>query len=400
MEGSPVRSQHRSRIAQLNQAQDLHGFQTELVRLLSAAIPDTEFFLAAVDGSADRPEVPSWLKPHLERHPALYKKLEQGELVGISNLAGSRSSVVLIPIISDTVLYGAIGALTTCDGTHPATDDIETIRQVALEAAPILSRIHKIERLRSDLRRLAQERATLNAMIQLRSHLHSNAAHELRTPLAAIRGYARMILDGRSGPITEIQRDYLRVITENTNRLINTVGWLSHVVDLSEQQFELTLFDLRDVWTDRIKFHETAFAEKSIRLAQHIPSDSLLIAGDKKKFACALDQLIAAAIRFTEAEGQIAVEFSRGRDRELTVKISATGTGMPAEVLGRIFDRSQEGFPAAPVEPDAGAVSLSGVHDVVGMHGGRMFVNSTSGKGCTFLFTLPAVKFDGEEKLA
>jgi signal transduction histidine kinase len=123
--------------------------------------------------------------------------------------------------------------------------------------------------------------------------------------------------------------------------------------------------------------------------------------GDREKFVYVFTQLLVAAVQFTDAQGQISAEFSHGRNREITVKVSGNGTGIPPETLNKIFDRSFNAIPAAPKSlSDAGEISLSGVYDVVGMHGGRMFVNSAAGKGSTFLFTLPAVKFDGEEKLA
>jgi signal transduction histidine kinase len=266
---------------------------------------------------------------------------------------------------------------------------------------PVLVRIVEIDRLRRENRQLLDEKKSLDAAIQMRSHLQANVAHELRTPLAAIRGYARMILDGRSGEINDTQKEYLRVVTDNTNRLINIVSWMSHVADLASQRFDIHTFDLRDVWTACVKANQAAFDAKSISLTQQIPTDAFVIMGDREKFVYVFTQLLVAAVQFTDAQGQIIAEFSHGRNREITVKVSGNGTGIPPETLNKIFDRSFNAIPAAPKSlSDAGEISLSGVYDVVGMHGGRMFVNSAAGKGSTFLFTLPAVKFDGEEKLA
>jgi signal transduction histidine kinase len=304
-------------------------------------------------------------------------------------------------VINDGVLHGVIGVISPLDGSRVSAEEIETVRQIAQDAGPILARITEIEHLRRENRELLDEKKSLDAAIQMRSHLQANVAHELRTPLAAIRGYARMILDGRSGEINDTQREYLRVVTDNTNRLINIVSWMSHVADLASQHFDLSTFDLRDVWTDCVKSNQAAFDAKSINLTQHIPADAFLIMGDRRKFAYVFNQLIVAAVRFTDAAGQISAEFSHGRNQEITVKVSGSGSGIPPETLNRIFDRSFNAIPTAPKSiADASDISLSGVYDVVGMHGGRMFVNSAAGKGSTFLFTLPAVKFDGEEKLA
>jgi signal transduction histidine kinase len=410
MEGSPVRGQHRARIVQLNQAKDLQSFQAELTRLLTYEVQHAEIFFALMDRSSKGLPLPAWVKSHLDRHPGLNQKLEQGELVGISHTennpvprpaTAARASVVLIPVINDAVLYGAVGVVSAMDSSHVSAEDIEIARQFAHDAAPIVARLTEIDELRMANRELREEKKALDAGMQMRSHLQSNVAHDFRTPLAAIRGYARMILDGRSGEINDTQREYLRVVTENTNRLINTVSWMSHVADLASQHFDLATFDLRDVWSDCVESSQAALEDKSVTLTQNIPADPFVIMGDREKFSYVFDQLIAAAIQFTDPQGRITAEFSHGRNQEITVKVSENGAGIPAETLNKIFDRSFNAIPAAPrAQAVSGVVSLSGVYDVVGMHGGRMFVNSTTGKGSTFLFTLPAVKLDGEEKLA
>ena len=132
------------------------------------------------------------------------------------------------------------------------------IRQLAYDASPILARLQEIDKLRRenhelqntirsaskpnrDLARVLEEKSALHALIQMRSHLQANLAHELRTPLAAIRGYARMILDGRGGEVNSTQKDYLRIVTENTNRLIGLVSWMSYLAELTATASEAQL---------------------------------------------------------------------------------------------------------------------------------------------------------------
>ena len=84
MEGSPVRGQHRARIVQLNQARDIQSFQAEFIRLLVAEMQHAEIFFGLFDLASKGIHLPSWVQSHLDRHPGLMKKLEQGELVGIN----------------------------------------------------------------------------------------------------------------------------------------------------------------------------------------------------------------------------------------------------------------------------------------------------------------------------
>src|SRR5439155_2995068 len=135
---------------------------------------------------------------------------------------------------------------------------IETLRR---ENKILLAKAECADRAEDRLSRVFEEKNALDTILQMRSHQQVNVAHELRTPLAAIRGYARMILDGRSGEINDTQRDYLRVITENTNRLINVATWMNHVADLSAQNFNLSPLDLRRVWIESVQKAQQALAD-------------------------------------------------------------------------------------------------------------------------------------------
>jgi signal transduction histidine kinase len=106
---------------------------------------------------------------------------------------------------------------------------------------------------------------------------------------------------------------------------------------------------------------------------------------------------MAVALRFTNEQGIIGVEFSHGRDRETVVKVTSSGEGIPAEALGKLMERHYISSSIPPEQNgDMTNAGLTGLYDIVGMHGGRVFLNSRTGEGTTFLFTLPAVTFDGE----
>lgn len=395
MEGSPVRGQNRWRNVWVTDTRDAQSFQSELVRMIAGELLHAEVIFGRVEPGSNALQLPSWMKAHLERQPALCKKLEQGELVGISHAdqtqgprpaAAARSSVLLFPVISDAVLYGAIGLISPMDGPHLLQDDLEMVRQIAQQAGPVFARLSDIERLR-------RENHELRGLLQMRAQLQSNLAHELRTPLAAVRGYARMILDGRAGQTNDTQKEYLRVVGDNTTRLINLVNWMTHVLEVSAQDFELSRFDLRQLWAECVN------ARKPVKITEQIPEEPFEVLGDRRKLARVFDHLIAASHKFATAESNILVHFSHGREREITIKVSDSGAIVPPELLTRIFDRSFSSVPMPLAQkPEGSELGLADIYDIIGMHGGRFFVNSKTGQGVTFLFTLPAVEVDGEEK--
>src|SRR5262245_8641091 len=104
MEGSSARGPRRWRNVRMGEGRDVQSYQSELVRIISSELTNTQVIFGRVDPSSNALNLPSWLKAHLERHPALYRKLEQGELVGISHvdqaqtprLAGTVRSSILI----------------------------------------------------------------------------------------------------------------------------------------------------------------------------------------------------------------------------------------------------------------------------------------------------------------
>ena len=422
MEGSPVRGQQRPPIIRLNESHDLQSFQAEIVRILVAEFKHAEVSFGIVDSDLKMPQLPAWIRSHLERQPGLQKKLEQGEMVGISAAeenpvlrpaAAAHSNVVLIPVINDGRLAAAIALVSPLDGPQVSAEDIEVARQFAYDALPILTRLQELERLQDENRKLlakadraecaaenlaalTEEKNMLAATLQMRSHQQINLAHELRTPLAAIRGYTRMILDGRGGEINEKQKEYLRIATDNTNRLITLVSWMSYVADLNTQPLKLKSFDFRDLWMERANASEHKLAEKSLKLSNAISEDSFLIIGDREKLGYILEELITVAAKLADGGGTIGAELSHGRERELSFKLSVKGPPMSPGVLNAIFDRPFNTFgkPSAP-NKEASVINLSVVYDTVGMHGGRVFVK-TGVHGATFLFTLPAVTA-GEE---
>jgi hypothetical protein len=211
--------------------------------------------------------------------------------------------------------------------------------------------------------------------MKMRTQLQSNIAHELRTPMASVRGYTRMVLDGRAGDTNPTQREYLSIVTENTNRLINLVNWMTHVLELSAKYLKLTTFDLRDIWREYRDRNVSLLEEKGLELEERFPEESFVTMGDREKIALVMTGLVETAAKAATREGRIIVELSHGRDREVTVKVSYPSEGEPA------------------------GIRVPEIEDIVGMHGGRIFVTSKTGEASTFLITLPAVINDGKEKL-
>src|SRR3954447_18300052 len=174
---------------------------------------------------------------------------------------------------------------------------------------------------------------------------------------------------------------------------------MSYLAELTAQHLKRSSFDLRNIWAKYIESCRPMLGDKTLSVVEVIPDESFVIMGDAEKLSYVFKELIAIAAKLSDVSGIITVEFSHGRERDVTVKVTGKGQSIPPEKVSTIFERSFNSIakPAAQ-NTDAGATSLSGVYDAVGMHGGRVFVSNTAGQGASFLFTLPAVTIGGEEK--
>jgi signal transduction histidine kinase len=249
--------------------------------------------------------------------------------------------------------------------------EIERLHAELVNAAQMTQ---SVETLEDTIETLTDENRKLEAMMRMRTHLQSNIAHELRTPMASVRGYTRMVLDGRAGEINSTQRDYLTIVAENTTRLVTLVNWMSHVLELAATYLKLSSFDLRDVWTECRDQQKAILAEKKLTLEDRMPAESFEFIGDRDKIGMVFSRFLAAAVKTAKPQSQILVEFFHGREKEATVKFSY------------------------PNDTQTAGIEIPEIEDIVGMHGGRLFVTHRAGERSVFHLTLPAV-VDGKEKL-
>src|SRR5881397_1573974 len=167
MDGISVRELSKTSFARLNQVKDPENFHAELVRLIRGDFQHIEVFSGLFDVASKVLHVPAWLRSHLERHPGLIVKLEEGEMVGITHepdasarrAGAAHASVVLIPLLSDGRLQAAIGLVSALDGPHLSAEEIEAVRHIAHEASPILARLQEIESLKRKIRSSPKKRS-------------------------------------------------------------------------------------------------------------------------------------------------------------------------------------------------------------------------------------------------
>jgi hypothetical protein len=242
-------------------------------------------------------------------------------------------------------------------------------------------------RMTDQLERLAQNDAQ-------RRELLANISHDLRTPLASIRGYLETILlKQRSLDATET-RNYLEVATRQCDRLHRLVNDL----------FQLTKLEAHDVALQREPFSVAELAQDvaqkfalkvgthDLRLETDIPEDLPLVDGDVGLLERCFDNLIENALRHTPAGGVLRITLRRSEPDGVSVRVSDTGTGIEERDLTRIFDRFYQADRNEAAAGGGAGLGLAITKHIIELHGSRIDVESRVGQGTAFSFALPAAR--------
>jgi two-component system heavy metal sensor histidine kinase CusS len=216
-------------------------------------------------------------------------------------------------------------------------------------------------------------------------------AHELRTPVHAIRNVAEVALE--TSRTREEDREALAACldsAEHLSRLIERLLFLARADD-PRTVLELESFDLASELAAVRDFYAPAAEEAGIELAVTAPP-ILACRLDRTLFQRALGNLLTNALTHTPAGGRVIVSACSGPGG-LVVSVSDNGIGIAPEHLPRLFDRFYQPDPARSSGQGVG-LGLAIVKSIVELHGGRVSVASRPGAGCAVTLVFPAAQHD------
>lgn len=217
----------------------------------------------------------------------------------------------------------------------------------------------------------------------------SSVSHELRTPMTSIKGYVDNMLDGIAGPVNDRQRQYLRRVKVNADRLTSLINDL---VDLS--RIDRGRLDLLEIGTSRFDVSDLVLEVASEvapildrkGLALRLDTEEAWLFADRARVRQILLHLVGNAARFTEA-GEVRVTVRCRSDRRAEVEVADTGVGIPDELKGRVFDRFVQGDDRdIPTGPGLG---LSIAREFADILGGDLKVRDNRPAGTVFTLSLP-----------
>ncbi|MBI2098157.1 MAG: HAMP domain-containing histidine kinase [Candidatus Wildermuthbacteria bacterium] len=229
------------------------------------------------------------------------------------------------------------------------------------------------------------------AVSRLKSEFLSITAHQLRTPLSALKWVLYMVLEGDTGPLKKAQKELLEKGYKSNERMIALVNDLLDVVRIEEGRFDykFTEGSAATLIEDIVRETKIIADQRGVQLLFHKSSHRLpMIALDESKFRLALSNIIVNAVRYTNAKGRVDVELTL-HDDEILVLVKDTGIGMSKAQVDRLFTKFFRAENAIRMQPTGSGLGLFIAKNIIEKHGGKIWIESEEGKGTTVYFTIP-----------
>jgi two-component system, OmpR family, sensor kinase len=214
----------------------------------------------------------------------------------------------------------------------------------------------------------------------------SALSHEVRTPLAMIKGAAGLLESGSAGPLTSRQAEFCETIAQQCDHLIDVAEGL-----LIQARIDAGLFELRAASTDiRHLVRSTTRAMRPLcagrdqRISLNSPSSVRRVDVDSRLVRQALTNVLHNASRHTSQGGSIEVRIL-DNDDELVIEVIDDGAGMTSDERKQLFERFASGRPLG----DGTGLGMLITKQIVELHGGRILVDTNLHRGTTIMMNFP-----------
>jgi GAF domain-containing protein len=297
----------------------------------------------------------------------------------VPKATGSRT-VLAVPLL---VEGEAIGVILVARRTVRRFSDreVKVVETFADQAAIAIQNVRLFNEIQDKSRQL-------EVANRHKSEFLANMSHELRTPLNAIIGFSEVLLEGIFGDVNEKQREYLADVLGSGQHLLSLIN---DILDLSKieagrMDLELSTFALRDALDSGLTIVRERAARHGIQLSATVAKDVGAIDADERKVKQILYNLLSNAVKFTPDGGRVDIHV-RAENGDIRVEVRDTGIGIAAADQERIFEEFRQAGRERSREGTGLGLTLT--KRFVELHGGRIWLESSPGRGSTFAFTLP-----------
>ncbi|MBB6671029.1 two-component system histidine kinase PnpS [Cohnella nanjingensis] len=244
-----------------------------------------------------------------------------------------------------------------------------------------------------------QDVTAIRRLERMRSEFVANVSHELKTPVAAVKGFAETLLAGAVND-PETAHSFLTIIhdeSERLNRLIGDILELSKI-ESRRSPLQFSPVDLKIFLERQVEFMRAEAARKNIAMELQV-EEELFLEADEDRLGQILLNLLQNGINYTPDGGRVKIvaEYVDGADSDagedrVRISVSDTGIGIPKKDIPRIFERFYRVDKARSRSSGGTGLGLSIVKHLVELHHGSIRVESTVGVGTRFILELPLLQ--------
>ncbi len=237
---------------------------------------------------------------------------------------------------------------------------------------------------------LKEANKRLQALNQIKSEFVSVVSHDLRTPLTSIKNAVQLLLTGKTGSLNETQNRFMSMAARNIDRLARLINDLLDLSKLEAGKIELRFArtDLRQIIMNSIETFRSRADEKAIRLEMDCPENLPGIYADSDRIEQIFSNFLDNALKFTTGGGRITVSAREAGDK-VEAAVEDTGVGLSSEAQEHVFEQFYQVEDTLSRTTQGTGLGLSIVKKLIESHGGSISVQSETGKGSRFFFTLP-----------
>lgn len=239
---------------------------------------------------------------------------------------------------------------------------------------------------------IQNEKEKLAKIDKAKDEFAAMIAHELKNPLVPISSYSKMLLDGRFGELTSIQKEKMKIVISGTESMLILIQDMLdiHKAELGKITLNFQSACLSEIVDTAVTITQPLAEKRGVEICNSVKRD-ILVNVDIHRVEQVLINLIKNAIDFVPKETgtiKISVEL---QDDTVTISVKDNGCGIPKEELGNLFRKFYQINASKNRERNSSGLGLSICSSIIELHHGKMWAESDTGCGTTIKFQLPLI---------